>query len=275
MTIPYCVQIGDPVSDREAVIIEEIICSTFVEIHQIYNNWNPDSEISKLNQSPAHSPLLLSNELALFLKQVDTLVTFTEGRFDPTVGPLSHLWKKSLQEERLPPDQELAKCQAAVGWNKVHCEQGYFWKEEPMTALDLGGIAKGYGVDLLVQKLGGAGFKNIYVEWGGEISTRGLHPENRTWKIGIEGLSTIDLTNSAIATSGSYVQNWTINSINYTHIIDPHTRLPLNNAPISSASVIASTCLEADALATSLMLFPSKEEAEEWAKEHNLKVFIW
>ena len=110
---------------------------------------------------------------------------------------------------------------------------------------------------------------------GWEINTRGLHPEKRAWKIGIQGLSTLDLTNSAVATSGSYVQNWTINSINYTHIIDPHTRLPLINAPISSASVIASTCLEADALATSLMLFPSKEEAEEWAKEHNLKVFIW
>ena len=177
MTIPYCVQIGDRVNEREAVNIEEIICSTFVEIHQIYNNWNPDSEVSKLNQSPAHHPLPLSKELTQFLKQVDTLVTFTEGRFDPTVGPLSHLWKKSLQEERFPHEQELAQCQAAVGWNKVHCEQGYFWKEEPMTALDLGGIAKGYGVDLLVQKLGRAGFKNIYVEWGGRLTHGGFIPK--------------------------------------------------------------------------------------------------
>jgi hypothetical protein len=87
--------------------------------------------------------------------------------------------------------------------------------------------------------------------------------------------SGLDLANKAIATSGCYIQNWTIDAVSYTHIIDPITKQPIQNSPISSVSVLASTCAEADALATALMLFPSKEAAETWASERKLHVFIW
>jgi FAD:protein FMN transferase len=275
MNIAYCVQIGDPLMKKEITHIEAIIRSTFSTIHHTYDNWNPDSEISQLNRLPAFQKTPLSPELASFLVDVGRLVALTEGRFDPTVEPLQQLWKRCLKEGCLPLQQDLAELTEAVGWDKVHVEEALFWKEHSLTALDFSGIAKGYAVDLLIERLQAAGYTSLYVEWGGEIRTTGLHPEGRPWRIGIKGLSLIDLTDAAIATSGSYAQQWTIGSINYTHIIDPCTQHPLQTPPLSSASVIAPTCTEADALATALMLFPSKEEAEEWAKEHAIKVFIW
>lgn len=275
MTIPYCVQIGGTLSEKEIASIETILLSTFSEIHQTYNNWNPDSEISKLNRLAAHQKIPLSTELASFLMYVERIVELTEGRFDPTVEPLLQLWKKCLKEGHLPPSQNLASLSSAIGWEKVHVENGIFWKEHSLTAIDLGGIAKGYAVDLLVERLRAAGYHHAYVEWGGEIRTIGQHPEQRPWKIGIQGLFSIDLVDTAIATSGSYVQNWTVDTISYTHIIDPQTKQPLQNVPISSVSVLAPTCVEADALATALMLFPSKVAAEKWALEKGLQAFIW
>jgi len=275
MTIPYCVQIGKRLSEKDIASIEAIILTVFSEIHQIYNNWNPDSEISKLNSLPAHQKIPISNELAAFLIYAGSIVEFTEGRFDPTVDPLQKLWKKCLKAGHLPSQENLAELSSAIGWKKIHVENGLFWKDHSLTAIDLNGIAKGYAVDLLIEKLKAAGHAHAYVEWGGEIRTLGHHPERRPWKIGIHGLSAVELIDTAIATSGSYIQNWTIATVNYTHIIDPRTQQPVQNAPISSVSVFAATCAKADALATAFMLFPSKNAAEEWASEKNIRVFIW
>jgi FAD:protein FMN transferase len=276
MTIPYCVQIGASLSEKQICTIEGVILETFSEINQIYNNWNPESEISKLNQAPAYEKICLSEKLAAFLQFTDQIVAQTEGRFDPTVEPLQQLWKSSLKEGSCPPKDALIEIQEAVGWAKIHLENGFFWKEHPLTAIDLGGIAKGYAVDLLTERLLAHGYTSIYVEWGGEIRTAGYHPDQRPWKIAIEGVLTpLVLTDLAIATSGSYIQNWQVNGISYTHIIDPKTQEPIQNALISSASVIAPTCREADAIATALMLFPSKEAAKTWAKARGYQVFIW
>ena len=275
MTIPYCIQIGDALDDEKTLLVEKTILSLFSEINTTYNNWNPSSEISQLNRLPAGQKVFLSPQLSSFLIYVNQIVAFTEGRFDPTVEPLQLLWKKCLKEGHLPPQESLDTLTPVIGWGKVHFENGQFWKDHSLTAIDLGGIAKGYAVDILVERLSTLGFSRVYVEWGGEIRTHGHHPQSRPWKIGIEGLKTIELSNAAIATSGSYAQQWTIDQVNYTHIIDPDFKHPLYNSPISSVSVIASTCREADALATALMLFHSKEAADLWAKEKKIKAFIW
>jgi FAD:protein FMN transferase len=266
---------------KKAAAIEALILNTFMEVHRIYNNWNPESEISQLNRLPAKQKVALSLELASFLAQVDRIVAQTEGRFDPTVDPLQRLWKGCLQAGRLPSQEEQEHYAQAIGWNKIHLENGFFWKEHPLTAIDLGGIAKGYAVDLLCERLVHAGYPNVYVEWGGEIRTCGSRSQKEPWRVAIyrppslTPFPPIELKNSSIATSGSYVQNWEIEQVCYTHIIDPRTQYPLHDAPISSATVIAPTCTEADALATALMLFPSKEEAHFWAEEKKIKVYIW
>ena len=267
MTIDYCVQIGDPLSKEEKNTIEHLITTTFLEVHQIYNNWNPDSEISKLNALSAHQKVSLSKKLASLLAIVHHMVILTEGRFDPTIEPLQQLWKHSLRAGYTPPEEKLAELVPAIGWDKVHFEDAIFWKEHALTAIDLGGIAKGYAVDLLTERLIDHGFTSIYVEWGGEIRTAGTHPSGRPWKVGILGSDALTLRDVAIATSGSYAQNWTIEGVFYTHIFDPHTGRPLQNASISSVSIIAPTCAEADSLATALMLFPSIESAQLWAQQ--------
>ncbi len=248
--------------------VDAIIESVFQKIDTVFNNWNPHSEISHINQLDAHKKHPISPELAELICLAKSIWTTSEGRFDPTIEPLQKAWKAALRNHTLLPENKRALLHSAVGMDTIHCENGWFWKEHSQTALDLGGIAKGYAVDLLVEQLQKAGFEHIYVEWGGEIRVFGGHPEKRPWRIGISGLQFfIEIDTGAVATSGDYFQNWTIDDKTYFHIIDPKKGLPLEitDSSIATACVLAPTCSLADGIATSLMLFRSPDEAYLWA----------
>jgi thiamine biosynthesis lipoprotein len=156
-----------------------------------------------------------------------------------------------------------------------------FFKDEEGTALDLGGIAKGYGVDLLSQRLSDIGYKDHLVEWGGEVRASGCHPSGRPWRVGVRGLQeegsppllqTLSLTTQAVATSGDDKQCWTAvdptsgEKVSFSHIIDPKTLKPLQTTPTSIALcyVVADSCALADGLATAGMLFSTAQEGKLW-----------
>lgn len=265
MTMAYTIHIGDPHPDP--LLLAHLVETTFAEVDQIYNNWNPHSELSALNQLPAGKVVRLSPALATLLHKVEALVGVTEGRFDPTVAPL----KKQLLQGVCPTPT------SAVGWHCLHLEGDQFWKEYEETSLDLGGVAKGYAVDLLVERLQQAGYHHVYVSWGGEGRTAGAHPAGRPWRIAILGGELLELSSGAVATSGTYVQSWTIEGKRYTHLIDPRTQTTLDpdHAPFASATVLAPTCCEADALATALLLFPSLADAHSWATTHHINVKLY
>lgn len=278
LSIDYRISIGQPLDAEQCRRITQIIRTTFDQVDQIFNKWNPDSEISRLNRLKAKTEVSISEELAAFLVFIDQIVALTEARFDPTVEPLQQLWKQKLKVGQTPNNQEIAEIMPATGWDKVHFKNHTFYKDHDLVALDLGGIAKGYCVDLLVERLNAAGFLNVFVEWGGEIRVSGQHPDKRPWRIFISrfgdpnpenGIALLNLVDEAIATSGDYLQNWTVSGITYYHIFDAKTYRPLvaTDTSIASASVVAPTCALADGLATAAMMFPSIEEAQRWADQ--------
>lgn len=265
MTIDYHIIIGERLCLPRQRLAQKIIHECFTEVNEIYNKWNPDSELSRLNRLPPHEKAPLSSKLAHLLTLTDEAYQMSQGRFDPTVEPLLTLWKEA-PPKTFPP----------IGWSMIHFEEGYFWKDDACV-LDLSGIAKGYAIDLILERLQAElHLSNLFVEWGGEIRAAGKHPEGRSWTIFIsrfgdpnpqKALDTLPLNDQAIATSGDYLQNWTLDGVTYCHIIDPHTQKPLIRHPhaVSSSSVTAPTCAQADALATAAMVFPTLEEAQEWA----------
>jgi FAD:protein FMN transferase len=288
MTIDYRIQVGQPLDGADQEKISHIITDTFDEINQVYNKWNPHSELSRLNRLKALDKVEISPQLETLLTLTDRIVKLTEGKFDPTIEPLQEIWKKSLTVGTIPSLEEVEAIAPAIGWNKIHFGHGYFYKDHDLTSLDLGGIAKGYGVDLLTARLNEAGYKNIYVEWGGEIRAAGKHPGNRPWTIFISNLGDADpshaidivaLNDQAIATSGDYLQYWTLRDkeVTYFHILDPTTLQPLTitKDSIASVSVVAPTCAVADGLATALMMFPTVEEAEGWCETNVPDMSFW
>lgn len=296
MTIDYHIIIGKPLDNKEISKITQLVKETFQEVDSVYNKWNPNSELSYLNHLKAGIEAYLSPALETFLKQTQTIVELSEGRFDPTIEPLQRLWKTKLQKGIEPTPLEIASIAPAIGWDKIHFGNGKFSKTHDLTEIDLGGIAKGFCVDLISDKLYSKGFADTYVEWGGEIRCRGKHPNNRSWTVFIsrlgntdpsQAIATLFLDNKSLATSGDYLQNWTIHpplssdrSIIFFHIFDPKTLRPLESShtSLASASVAASSCAFADGLATTAMMFSSLTEAEAWAnkiKEQFPEISFW
>lgn len=280
MTINYRILIGEQIKSPQNKEIRQIIDEAFAEINAIYNKWNPDSELSRLNRLSADQTQILSPQLYAFLERTNALVQLTNGLFDPTVEPLQELWKSKLENKQMPSRKEIESLKPCLGWDKIHFENGIFSKNDSRTQLDLGGIAKGLCVDLLLERLNQGGYMNLYVEWGGEIRTSGHHPEGRPWAIYISHLedsnpdnavAKLDLINQAIATSGDYFQHWTVKDAEgqtrtYCHIFHPKKLEPVLVHPgsVASASILADDCMTADALAKVLMLFDSAEEAKVW-----------
>jgi len=293
MTMQYRIIIGQSFSERQKHEIAATINSTFQETHQLFDKWNPDSELSKLNQLKANIKAPLSTPLQKLFAEAQNVVTLSGGRFDPTIEPVQQLWKQKLQQNTFPTPEELSALAPAIGWDKIHISEGFFYKDHDQTQIDLGGIAKGLCIDRLVENLVSMGYANAFVEWGGEIRANGQHPDQRPWTVYISRLSDnnpnnaiskVFLNDQAIATSGDYEQNWTIRkdgeTLTYFHIFDPKTlqALKATRSSIAAASVVAGTCALADGLATSAMLFPTMEEATLWAndvKDIYPEIAIW
>ncbi|MCB1149523.1 MAG: FAD:protein FMN transferase [Chlamydiia bacterium] len=274
MTMQYRIQVGHPLSATQGDEIQQVIEETFAEVHNLFNRFNPESEISRFNKgsdSIALSPLQLR-----LLTLTDEVNHATEGRFDPTIFPLYLVWTDALRDGRLPEDASLQSALDTVGWDKITLKDNLLSKSHPKTALDLGGISKGFAIDLIVERLTEKGYQNLFVEWGGEIRAQGMHPAGRDWKIYIPELDHPEtpaayllLRNQAIATSGDMYQNWrAIDGKKYCHIIDTETLKPLEIGPqkIGSVSVIAPTCALADGLATALMTCKNALQAKELAE---------
>lgn len=283
MTMEYRVVIGEPLIPPQKKSVRQTILKTFDEIDSIFNKWNPTSELSVINQAQANQRVALSKELLNFLVETDKIVQMTNGKFDPTVEPIQSLWRKKLEQEQTPSSEEIETLSAAIGWDKIHIEEGYIWKDHPSTSLDLGGIAKGYAIDLITERINQLGYPNVYVEWGGEIRTSGKHPEGRPWRILVSKLGNpdhssavaiVDMKDESVASSGDYLQNWTVDGITYFHVIDPERCCPLvaKTNTICSTTVVAPTCMLADALATAAMMFSYPEEAEGWLSKVKEKI---
>ena len=278
MTMEYKIIIGSPLSTTQRARIETIIADTFAEIDTIYNKWNPHSELSAINRHAGSIPIPLSQKLEALLLLTNKIVLLSEGRFDPTIEAVQSLWKSHFAKGTLPEADAINALRPITGWDKIQLSPGTLTKAANGVQLDLGGIAKGLGVDLLVENLNDAGFENLFVEWGGEIRTTGKHPEERPWRIFIsrlenrdpdQAIAHLDLQDQAIATSGDYLQYWETEAGTFFHIIDPRTLQPLqvHENSIASASVLAKQCALADGLATAAMLFPTVVESQAWAEK--------
>lgn len=274
MTIDYRVLLGQPLSRFQLLSIEHLIETTFQEVNALYNQWNPDSEISALNALQAGEKRAPSPALYALLVLADEIFKISKGRYDPTVGPLHRLWIDHLNQGLLPPQELLDAVE--FGWNKIHLEEGWFWKDHSALSINLDSLSKGLAVDLLFHRLKAMGMVHFLVEWGGEFRASGMHPTGRSWRLSIRApqaaeaaLTTLDLKEQALATSGDYLQYWTVGTETFFHIMDPLTRRPLTmrSGSITSATVSAPSCVLADALATAIMLCPTLEEAKAWAAQ--------
>jgi thiamine biosynthesis lipoprotein len=258
------------------------IKAELLKVDQSLSPFNEKSIITAVNQNKAvqlDSMFLDVYNLAVQISDE------TDGAFDITVAPLVNAWGFGFKNSTLPSPYQVDSLRQIVGYQKVLLENGHIKKKDPRIMLDCSAIAKGYGCDVIAKYLRSRGVKNFMVEIGGEIVTSGLNPERLPWKVGVtkpsdDSLSTshelqtvLNVTDMAMATSGNYRNFYYKGGKKYAHTIDPKTGFPVQHN-ILSATVIAKSCAEADAYATSFMVMGLEKAQKVMERRPELMAYI-
>ena len=223
------------------------------EVVQEMSTWEPESRLSRFNRAPPGEWFGVSADMVRVVAAAAAVSGATDGAFDVTVAPL-------VGEFGFGPAQAVAEEAAQVDYRLLEFRENppALRKAAPLR-VDLSAIAKGFAVDRVAELLAGAGCSAALVEIGGEVRVFGSAPGGGNWRIAIESPGdgflpgTLTLNEGSIATSGDYRQIGERGGARTTHIIDPRSGVPV--APtLASATVIAPTAMQADALATALMV---------------------
>jgi thiamine biosynthesis lipoprotein len=239
------------------------IQAAFDAVDRRMSIYRPDSEVMQFNRAGAGA-IPVSPELATVLAAAAGVSAWSDGAFDVTVAPLVEEWGFGARNvRRVPRSDVLAAERRRVGWRGLSVDAGraLATKREAGLQIDLGGIAKGYGVDRVAALLDAAGVEHYMVEAGGEVRTRGVNPQGRPWRIGIEEPDAmpqrarwaVGVDGRAMATSGDYRNYFMQDGRRYSHEIDPSQGAPIRHA-LASVTVVADDCTRADALATALIV---------------------
>ena len=234
------------------------------EVNAVASDYLPASELSMLSFKTVGTPVPLSPLLFDLMDHSRRIAEATEGAFDPTLGPLTKLWRDTRTNGRLPDPEKLAVARAASGWRHftLDPEARTITLLRENMAFDLGGIAKGYAADRMLDSLAAAGIRQALVTAGGDIRLGDAPPGRAGWNVALKTFDVgkndeiLILSNAAISTSGDLHQSVEIEGVTYSHILDPATGLGLTRRV--AASVIAENAKLSDALATAACVLGSE-----------------
>ncbi|WP_419194180.1 FAD:protein FMN transferase [Novipirellula herctigrandis] len=286
MGTTYMVKVFDPPSFD--VDVATAIDAELRSVNDQMSTYLKSSELSLFNASGSTDWFPVSPETAQVVLAAIKVSKATDGAFDVTVGPLVNAWSFGPDPKTnvVPSDEAIATLRESVGYENLSArvDPPALKKSTPTLKVDLSSIAKGHGVDRVVKRLTELGAKNVFVEIGGEVRTTGSKA-GKPWKVGIENpVAAEDATNqspvavahplvdSAMATSGDYRIFFEVDGKRYSHTIDPRTGRPIEH-DLASVSVVADTCMMADAWATAINVLGS-EAGLKAANKQNLHVFI-
>lgn len=237
----------------------------FQRVDDLMSSYKPGSVVSRVNRTGASVKVPVGQEVFRLLQDAVAMSAASDGAFDATIWPVSQLWDFE-QEGRIPNPIIIDHKLTLVGYHGLifdnsTCSVGF---NTGGMGLDLGAIAKGWAVDLAMEKLMARGIRNAIIDAGGDLRIIGARPGKDFWRIGVQHprdpgtlLMTFELGDTSIVTSGDYERFFIADGVRYHHILDPATGQPARSC--QSVTVLAPTAVEADACATAaFVLGPAK-----------------
>lgn len=270
MGTTYAVSIHGSDNALDIDALRSDVAAALERIDARMSTWRADSEITRFNRNRDGGWLPVSHETARVVAAAKSVGTLSGGAFDITVAPLVDLWGfgPHARSVATPSRTEIAAALERVGDGRlsVRTEPPALRKSRLDMELDLSGIAKGFAVDAVSELLDVRGIPSYLVEIGGELRAHGSRPGGGAWRVAIErpveGASThesvVALREAAIATSGDYRNYIERDGRRFSHTIDPRTGRPIAHG-LASVSVIGTSAMGADALATAIMVMGPEE----------------
>ena len=247
------------------------------------SNWQAGTALDRFNRGRPGSWHSVDADFFRVVRAGVEIAEASGGAFDPSVGPLVDLWGFGPAPARLEPPlpEEIASARHLVGWRHIGLDRAARRLLQPGgMRLDLSGIAKGYGVDVLADLAVGSGLNHVLAEIGGELVGRGVQPDGQPWWVDVEHppgaalpVMRVALHEMAVATSGDYRRFFDHHDRRYAHSIDPRTGLCIDNG-VASVTVLHQSCMVADALATALQILGPDEGMALAEKHGHAALFI-
>ncbi len=259
--------VGITVYGKDEARAKAALEAAYVEIDRVeklMSRYSENSEVSKLNKTGL-TPFKASDELFMMLEKSIEYSEITGGAFDITVGPLMKIFRTSLEKGKAPDESAVANAASRVGFRKISLDSAaktVAFESDGME-IDLGAIAKGYAADRAGAALKAVGAQSAIIDAGGDVLCVGSKPAGKPWTVALRNprdpedfLLKLAVKDSAVTTSGDYEQYFESNGKRFIHIMDPRTGKSATGC--ISATVIARTAMQADALSTSIcVLGPS------------------
>lgn len=232
------------------------------DVERRMTRFTASSEIGRVNAAPGRL-LPVSAETAGVVSSALALARASDGRFDPGLGRPEQTW--GFYDHRTPSRLPTGWRRARPAWRSIRLEAAASHSRlgvlEPDVQIDLGGIAKGYGIDRAIAVLRAAGVRHALVEAGGDLRALGPRPDGEPWQIGVRHprrperlLAVLPLRDGAVATSGDYENYFLRGGERFAHLLDPVTGNPAHFH--QSVSVTGRTAMLADAVATAACTTP-------------------
>ncbi|WP_291867734.1 FAD:protein FMN transferase [Maribacter sp.] len=260
------------------------IDSVFGVMNQSLSTYIPGSDISKINRGD--STLVVDTMFQDVFNLSKEVHKETKGYFDPTVGVLVNAWGFGPGKQMKLDSTRVDSLLKYVGFDKVRIsKENQILKDSPSIYFDFNAIAKGYAVDRLAKMMDANGVNNYLLEVGGELVAKGRNTtKNKSWVVGIDDPQVVEgrelklmiqLENKAMASSGNY-RKFRVDKETgkkYVHTINPITGYTKNGTTLG-VTVLANSCAEADAYATSFMAMDFTEVLELVEAKKNIEVYI-
>lgn len=240
--------------------------------------WVDNSMIRRVN---AGCDSVVNEMFADMIEKSNQIHDLTGGCFDCTIGAIVNAWGFGFRTSVFPRESLLDSLKRFSG-QRVAVERDsrgnyIVHKPHPKTEIDLNAIAQGYSADLVAEWMTNNGIDNFLVDIGGEVVAKGCKSGGKPWVVGVERPAdsmnampevqiSVNLTDMAIVTSGSYRKYYEKDGVRYSHTIDPVTGHPVEHT-LLSVTVIDSTSWRADAMATAFMVM-GRDRALKFMSEH-------
>jgi FAD:protein FMN transferase len=252
----FAVAHPDPLQAHAA--IDEAV-EALRRVDRTMSRFTPASDVGRANAHAARGPVAVSADTMAVLQEGLRWAGESGGAFDPCLGRATVLWDVASRREP-PPAADVRRLAGRQLYRSLeldrHAGEPIVRLLDPDAQIDLGGIAKGYGVDRAVAALRAHGIGHALVGAGGDLYALGRSPSGEPWHVGIQSpddprelAGSLPLEDAGVATSGDYQQSFVHGSRTYHHLLDARTGEPRATAQ-RSVTIVAPTCMAADAAAT-------------------------
>lgn len=245
------------------------------QLFDIYNTYDGINNLKTVNDQAGQSPVTVDQRIMDLLVFAKDMYTQTDGRMNIAMGSVLSIWHDYRTAGIDDPDHAalpgMEALQAAAAYTDItHLilddEANTVFLEDAGMRLDVGAVAKGYAVERVAQQMIANGVTSALLSIGGNVRAIGTRGDGTSWRVSVQNpdltaadqtLTTVDLMNLSLVTSGSYQRYYTVDGQTYHHIIEPDTLMPA--AYLWAVSVVTEDSGLADALSTALFTLSIEE----------------